>query len=119
MGVDPEVPRGVAGDHPAFDIPEHPSGDAAEHGTDGAGRLKAARVGEIDLADLPVHDVTATGTETAQGQPSGDVRTHARIHLLTLTAQAGVGSGGAMEHGSCFIGDVAHESGGIQSGIRI
>jgi hypothetical protein len=119
MGVDPEVPRGVAGDHPAFDIPEHPSRDAAKHGTDGAGRLKSAGVGEIDLSDLPVHDIAATRTETAKRQTSGVAGIHARIYLLTLTAQACVSPSSAMKHGSCFIGDTPRESGGIQSDTRI
>jgi hypothetical protein len=71
MGIDPEVPRGVAGDHPAFDIPEHPAGDAPEDGADSSRRIKAAGVGEVHFADLPIDDVAAAGAKAAEGHMGG------------------------------------------------
>jgi hypothetical protein len=68
MGVDAVVPRWVAGDHPAFDIPQHPSGNAAEDGPERTRRLKPPGIGQVHLPDLPIDDVATPGTEAAERQ---------------------------------------------------
>jgi hypothetical protein len=121
MGVDPEVPRGMAGDHPAFDIPEHPSRDAAKQGADGAGRAQSARVGEVDLSDLPVHDVTTARAKAAERESSGWIVEMFRMGrpLCVSRPQIDVHPGGAMKQGSRFVGDSTDKSSGVEGGIGI
>lgn len=63
-----EGPAWVGGDEPFFKVPQDGAGHAADDGAQGAGGTKAAAVKEVGGMNLPVHDVTATRAEGAQGQ---------------------------------------------------